>query len=300
MAGHGDEPLRELVEDKQVECLLEALRKDLPHSIHIFNRISNHLRWRREGLVSGVGERGEAEVRVSVHRLAEEGDATDGPATVVSVMEVTGNELHVALHTTEPSCAALRRALASSAVIPWARPLLFESVHERCVPALLAEARARGDPDPKEYPTHKYMLPLEKCLALDTSDPSPELRLRPLEPRHAKIVNDNWPYGTPASENLLRETLKRNPGLSWGVFPGDQEDQHGDPEPVAFVMGQWFGGLGILHTMDSHRRRGLGAQVTRAAARAQAERHGLASHANIVFPNPASEATLGKGYVYDS
>lgn len=56
-------------------------------------------------------------------------------------------------------------------------------------------------------------------------------------------------------------------------------------------MGQWFGGLGILHTMASHRRMGLGSLVSKAASKALAEQ-GLDVHCNIVFPNPASDAAL--------
>lgn len=284
MAGAGADPLRELVDDGQIECLLEALKKDLPDSIHVFNCISTHLRWRREGLTG-------SDIQVAVYRGADEGDATCGSTTVVSILRVEGVPgPAVALHSTDPSCAALRRALATSRHIPWADSFLFESVHERCIPHVLAETRARGVPAAREYPTHKMLLPAEECLRLDVRDPGPGLTLRALEPRHAKVVNDRWPYRHVGSEGMVAKTIERNPGLSWGVFT--EEDPDGDP--VAVILGAWYGGLGMLHTMDSHRRRGLGELVTRAAARALAERHGLAAHCNVVFPNPASAATLDK------
>ncbi|KAE8745693.1 hypothetical protein FOCC_FOCC007577 [Frankliniella occidentalis] len=146
--GDDGDPLRKLEQSGHVECLLEALGKDLPDSVH---------------------------------------------------------------H------------------IPWSEPFLFESVHERCTPAVLAEARARGQVAPLVCPTDKMLLPKDEGLRLQVGDPGPGLRLRALEPHHAKAVNDKWSYANPGSERMLAKTIERNSGLSWGVFTED------DPEGNSVV-----------------------------------------------------------------
>ncbi|XP_052133280.1 uncharacterized protein LOC113216914 isoform X2 [Frankliniella occidentalis] len=277
--------LRELVADEEVECLLEALRKDFPHSVHIHNRIATQLRWRRQG----------DDQDVSIYRAADEGDRTEGPATAVSVWRVAGmTEVSVALHSTDPTLSALRRALRHSRHVPWHLPVNFESVHERCLPELMAAARQHGDPAPRLNATHKMFMTREAALKLDVSA-VPGLVLRPLEPRHAKAVDDGWAYACPGSEGMFAAVLARNPGLSWGLFREEDAavEDAAAGEPVALILGTWYGGLGILYTAASHRRRGLGELVTRAASRALAQR-GLDVHCNIVYPNPASAATLAK------
>ncbi|XP_052124586.1 uncharacterized protein LOC113210634 isoform X2 [Frankliniella occidentalis] len=281
--GDDGDPLRKLEQSGHVECLLEALGKDLPDSVHVFNRISTHLRWRRQGLGG--------DVQVDFYRGADEGDATSGPTTAVSIMRVEGMAPRVAVHTTDPSCDALHRVLAASKHIPWSEPFLFESVHERCTPAVLAEARARGQVAPLVCPTDKMLLPKDEGLRLQVGDPGPGLRLRALEPHHAKAVNDKWSYANPGSERMLAKTIERNSGLSWGVFTED--DPEGDP--VSFILGgAWTGGLTVLFTTEPFRRRGLAELVTRAACRALAARHGLDAHCNVDVPNAASRATLAK------
>lgn len=72
----------------------------------------------------------------------------------------------VCIHTTDPACTALRRVLADSALLPWGGDTMFESVHERCLPALLEQVRARGDLAPGLYPTDKMFLPRKEALRL--------------------------------------------------------------------------------------------------------------------------------------
>ncbi|KAE8743674.1 hypothetical protein FOCC_FOCC010715 [Frankliniella occidentalis] len=127
----------------------------------IFTRIATALRWRRQGLDDG-------DVQVSFYRGVDEGDATDGHTTAVAVMRVEGMpEPNVSLHTTDASCAALRRVLADSEHIPWDESIRFESVHERCLPDLLAAIRAHGDPRPALLKTDKMLLPRDECLRLE-------------------------------------------------------------------------------------------------------------------------------------
>ena len=95
------------------------------------------------------------------------------PLSVVSPVLLLQSEHDpvIAMHTTDPSCATLRHVLAHTEVIPWGHPtLLFESVHERCLPVLVESLRARGDPEkpPAVYPTDKMVLPREEALLLDT------------------------------------------------------------------------------------------------------------------------------------
>ncbi|KAK3915963.1 Putative glycine N-acyltransferase-like protein 1B [Frankliniella fusca] len=274
------DPLRELVADAEIESLLKALGRDLPHSVHVYNRVATQQRWRRQGEAADV----------AIYRAVEEGDATDGNATVVSVWRVgTVEEVSVALHSTDPGGGALRAALARSVHIPWAERINFESVHERCLLDLLAAVQARGDDLPRLVRTHKMYLSKEAALELDVRS-VPGLRMGELQPHHAAAVNDSWAYKSTGTEDMFASAIRRNPGLSLGLFR--EEDPAG--EPVAFVLGAWYGGLGILYTHDAYRRRGLGELVTRAASRTLAARHGLHVHCNIVYPNPASEATLAK------
>ncbi|XP_034244909.1 uncharacterized protein LOC117647311 [Thrips palmi] len=127
------------------------------------------------------------------------------------------------------------------------------------------------------------------CACLRCCSCPPGYVLLPLEAKHDVAALETWAGRVwLGALDLIRSVIVRNPGLSWGAFPEDKTEGY----PAAHILGEG-GFLRILYTSDDHRRKGLGGLVTRAACRALAER-GKDLHANIVFPNPASEATFRK------
>eukprot|EP01137_Pigoraptor_chileana_P035387 Opistho-2@29302 len=79
-------------------------------------------------------------------------------------------------------------------------------------------------------------------------------RIGPLTEAHAEIVNKHWPYGSASTEINVRRSITCFGGA--GVFVGD--------EPVAWAVFQPYGAIGMVHTMDDHRRKGYGSAAVRA------------------------------------
>ncbi|XP_034244918.1 uncharacterized protein LOC117647316 [Thrips palmi] len=286
----GVEPLKLVENGEQAQRLLQALARDLPYSIHVTNIVENLLEYNAAGHLDGAPELR----RAAVYRYAEDGDASDGDATVVTVCKVGPQYVTVCLHSTDTTNAALRRVLADSAVLPWGEDIHFDSVHERCVPVLLEEVRARADPasPPRLFLTDKMYLPKEEAVNMDVSCP-PGYALLPLEVKHAVAVASAWGSNIwPGALDMVKSILMRHPGTVWGVFPADQTGGQPAARPAAQVAGEG-GFLRMLFTAEEHRRKGLGGLVTRAACKVLAAR-GKDLHCNIDRPNPASMATFTK------
>lgn len=75
---------------------------------------------------------------------------------------------------------------------------------------------------------------------------------RPLDPKWAKLVDDFYPYKSEQSVQEIEDNLSRRPSAA--IFDGD--------DPVCWLMVHEDYSMGIMHTLDSHRRKGLAVDVT--------------------------------------
>ncbi len=117
--------------------------------------------------------------------------------------------------------------------------------------------------------------------------------LRPLEARHTELVNSTWPHRHPGSEVRIAAMIERLPTMA--AFPvtgrrndaengGDSSQRIIDGTPVAWILTQPSGEIGMLYTADAHRRKGLAERVVRAVQGVHAEK----INCYIVTSNEAS------------
>ncbi|XP_037071702.1 uncharacterized protein LOC119092905 [Pollicipes pollicipes] len=87
----------------------------------------------------------------------------------------------------------------------------------------------------------------------------PGVSVRPLDSIHLDTVKRFWPYTavTPDADGVMRDGM--TVGLSVGVFVAVDNDVASSPdgELVCWVLLNRNAFLGFLHTLESHRRRGL-------------------------------------------
>ncbi|XP_037071698.1 uncharacterized protein LOC119092903 isoform X1 [Pollicipes pollicipes] len=87
----------------------------------------------------------------------------------------------------------------------------------------------------------------------------PGVSVRPLDGIHLDTVKRFWPYTavTPDADGVMRDGM--TVGLSVGVFVAVDNDVASSPdgELVCWVLLNRNAFLGFLHTLESHRRRGL-------------------------------------------
>lgn len=90
----------------------------------------------------------------------------------------------------------------------------------------------------------------------------------------AAIANDFWPYKSENSLSLFRDILTCNYGF--GVYKENQ--------PVSWALKFFYGGIGAVHTLEEHRRKGLGSAAVLALTK-QMGMDGIDVYLNIAGNN---------------
>ena len=91
--------------------------------------------------------------------------------------------------------------------------------------------------------------------------------IRELKAEHAQFIAQHWPElnDWPNKITMLEECIQR-----FGSAAAFSDDN--DTQPVSWIMQYAFSELGILHTIDAHRRKGLGLGVMAALCRSVKQR----------------------------
>lgn len=89
-------------------------------------------------------------------------------------------------------------------------------------------------------------------------DAAPLIEWRPLSTEHAQLVWQHWPYRAKRPVEAIERLLGHR--RSMAAFVGQP------PVPVCWAIEQAYGGMGMLHTLEAHRRRGLATQVVQRLA----------------------------------
>ena len=103
--------------------------------------------------------------------------------------------------------------------------------------------------------------------------------VKSLEPCHAKIVYDYWPYRESTTVDNITREIELLP--SAGVFLKEND------ELVSWMMCHPPNGMSRLHTLEEHRRQGYAALVTQYLSKRVAQ-CGFVPFVNIVIENTAS------------
>lgn len=102
-----------------------------------------------------------------------------------------------------------------------------------------------------------------------------------LEEGDTMIINDNWPHRTSQSHAMVRALLRSNPGV--GI-------RTADGKLICWLLTYHYGSIGMLHTMEEYRRKGLARLVVGALCEhLRRVRPDIAPFCHIINGNVASE-----------
>lgn len=111
-----------------------------------------------------------------------------------------------------------------------------------------------------------------------------ECKLGPLDLSHVELIYSLWPHRLEdhpeLSIRLLRSYITENKGL--GLF------LRKDNSLVSWILVTEWGGLGLLQTVEEHKRKGYGKIITKAMIKMLAEEENLDSILFVVEHNLAS------------
>lgn len=132
----------------------------------------------------------------------------------------------------------------------WSKPLAFAGVAEELVPLIAECADIEWN-----QPCHQYYLPQDKNVSDLRSEVGAVLDMGFPEPEHAALILEHWPYGDPDSEQdreYVTRCLERGPSSAF--YDGEQL--------VSWALCGDDMSMGMMHTLASHRRRGIARLVT--------------------------------------
>lgn len=99
-------------------------------------------------------------------------------------------------------------------------------------------------------------------------------------------MNSVWPHRSPGSEKYLAKLIEVNGGI--GLMCKENN------ELCAWVLKNYFGGLGILQVAEKYKRKGYGSLVAKIFSRKLAEEDGFDITGFIVRTNFASQNMFTK------
>uniref|UniRef100_A0A182MZ90 N-acetyltransferase domain-containing protein n=1 Tax=Anopheles dirus TaxID=7168 RepID=A0A182MZ90_9DIPT len=183
------------------------------------------------------------------------------------------------MHTLDESLDTLRRTLELVdwdyyyvAVMCEFETLLFDTFKKLNVRVAIADSNTT------------YFLPTEEALQLTVALPE-GLSVGPLQPHHAKIINDLWPHRETGSEFTIERLIRWN--ASMGLF-----DERGNL--LGWCLLTQMGVMGSLGVIE--RRKGYGRIVVTAFVK-QLAQMGRNAYASILVENEPSKALFaGVGF----
>ena len=154
------------------------------------------------------------------------------------------------------------RFLEHEGVVDWSLATVFVAARRSLKGVWQALAEKHGGTSTTTSDCYLYALGEEPSPDLDCDTP-PTLpagyTLGPIGLQHACFINSNWKFG---SGNRTLEMIKRTLAIggTFGAF--HSSDLNADKQDlVSWGMIRPYGGIGMLQTIDDHRRRGLGRVV---------------------------------------
>uniref|UniRef100_A0A1B6E224 Glycine N-acyltransferase-like protein n=1 Tax=Clastoptera arizonana TaxID=38151 RepID=A0A1B6E224_9HEMI len=253
--------------------VLETLRTDWPHSIHVYYLIKNFIKW--INLMDGM------DFKV----FCPQSNTKDG----VVLIQAKPNDAYLmymihSVHKNENDLTKLKEILKETNVINWSQRVSFEATHEKLNP-ILKELAEEKNLKYDHYDYHQVWLPSMKAQNIKLENLSNNLELRNLEEQHADIVNNTWAYKRPGSLEFVQNSIVLNKGI--GLF------EKGCDSPMSWNTIQHFYGLGMLYTLEEYRKKGYASVVTLALSKDLAD-SGIDPYACILHDNIPSLTTFDK------
>ncbi|XP_014254360.1 uncharacterized protein LOC106669409 [Cimex lectularius] len=263
-----EDPLQEIPPD-DIHHLLATLKKDFPRSIHVYSFITILLKWK------------EKIDHYPIKIFAPGGNYKNGAIFFYIIFNC---RLDGTLYTwTEEGKVLLAKSITETKRIQWFKyKIMFTGMPEDTWNAI--------EPLTKQmWKSHgiKFRTSLDKVfwlpssLAKEIQIITPEgFQLGNLKEEHAELINNLWPHKHSESFKLIINTINYNFGL--GVF---DKNNH----LVAWALYWFYGGIGSVHTVSEHRRKGLGKMVVNAITKKLGDL-GIDVHLNVLRGNMTGES----------
>jgi len=153
----------------------------------------------------------------------------------------------------DKSASEAVRLLTTCELIRWEKEILFQAIDEGLSAVLTQAAAEKGGHAKLLSPCNTFMLQDRQRLVDGLSaerfrQRKAKVEVLPLPETAAGLVLEHWPYKSEASERIIRSHLQCAAPASCGAFV--------DGELVAWAVVQENGAIGMLHTLQDHRRQG--------------------------------------------
>ncbi|CAH1390455.1 unnamed protein product [Nezara viridula] len=265
------DPLKEIPAE-DIPDMLFRLRNDFPSAIHAHEYLQTIMKWKRKN----------PDLQMAI--LAPEGDYKLG----IIFFTLIGDEFNGSVYCYDDTeTITLQKALMTTKKVP------FNSYKMASLSCMADKSFEVIKPilHYKEYVDSVYWLPWYCAREMEVHLPE-GVEIRPLSPEHADQINEIWPHRYPGSRDLIAEIITLNFGL--GLFRGSSL--------LSCAIHWYYGGLGVVQTVDTEKRKGYGRAVVEAATRKLGMMQ-IDVHLIIVSGNKVAEAffkSLGFRYAFTS
>ncbi|XP_058788898.1 uncharacterized protein LOC131662917 [Phymastichus coffea] len=253
--------------------LLDLLKRDWPAYAYYHNHVNNSIKWKAK------------EPSVKIDFYCPHGTTDAG----VFISIAGGARISLVVFAFDESKDILQEVLRKTRRINWSESLIFACVHEGILGVLKnfleTAGRSKGCVSYKSLDNYCYFLSKEHCSKIKVKVPE-ECELKRIDETFVPLIHSLWPHrDTRHPEKtlgFLTEIARLNGG--YGLFSKQ------DHSLLAWIFQCSIGGLGILQTLDEHKRKGYGKCVAQAQAKYLAETEGLDVTLFVIQSNLPSQS----------
>ncbi|KAG5867387.1 hypothetical protein JTB14_022925 [Gonioctena quinquepunctata] len=211
------------------------------------------------------------------------GDSWKEGGTFFALMQFPGR-YQLALFTLAEDGEKVYKSLKETKRINFNRKVVFYAIHSSLYPIILRIIEEMNLKIEKTNPNYIYTMPKEYAIDFKIECP-PDVKLAKLEITHSNLVNTHWTNSFPNSEVYVAEFIKNNGGF--GLFLKSTN------ELVAWVFKTAVGKIGLLHTLETHRKKGYASILIKELSKNIAL-DGEDVTTNVIVTNEASKKLMEK------
>ncbi|XP_001607620.2 glycine N-acyltransferase-like protein 3 [Nasonia vitripennis] len=252
--------------------LRDTLKRDWPMYAYHYNWVKTAIKWRKK----------EPELEHEIY--CPNGKYDSG----VFVGILNSGFFVTTVFAFKESKDVLKQAINETKIIKWDKGVLFNSVHEHFVDVVeefLDKIKKRKNIQIIKDVTNYFFKSKEDCAKQELPKIPEECEIKHLNLSDIRLIHSIWPHRDlerpETSEKYLENFIRLNRGV--GLFLKK------NGRLVSWVLYGELGHLGMLQTVDEHKRKGYGKIVTQVLSKELADEEGLDSVLFVVDKNVASE-----------
>ncbi|KAG5894606.1 hypothetical protein JTB14_026137 [Gonioctena quinquepunctata] len=210
------------------------------------------------------------------------GDSWKKDGTFFALMEFPG-KYHLTVFTLSESANNIYESLMKTKRIHF-DGLVFYALHNSLYQTILRIIGEKKLKTVKTNPNYIYTMPKEVAMDFQLELP-PEVKLAKLEVSHSNLVSSHWPHRFPRCEEYIAAFIENNGGF--GLFLKSTN------ELIAWVLKTGVGKIGVLETVEAHRKKGYASILTKTLSK-EIALEGENPTTNVLDTNIASMKLMEK------